>query len=47
MAFTPDLHEAVATLADATRAGTIVQVVEPGDLLIGRMFRPARVVVAG
>ncbi|MGQ9501636.1 MAG: nucleotide exchange factor GrpE [Anaerolineae bacterium] len=44
--FTPELHEAVATVADPIRSGLIVEVVEPGYTLNGRLLRPARVVVA-
>ena len=45
--FTPGLHEALATLADPVRAGTVVKVVEPGYMLNSEPFgRPARVVVA-
>lgn len=44
--FTPELHEAVATIADPVRSGLIVGVEEPGYMLNGRLLRPARVVVA-
>jgi molecular chaperone GrpE len=44
--FTPALHEAVATVPDPRRAGTVVEVIEPGYTLHGRLLRPARVVVA-
>ncbi|MGC8878697.1 MAG: nucleotide exchange factor GrpE [Anaerolineae bacterium] len=44
--FTPELHEAVATVTDPVRSGLVVEVVEPGYMLNGRLLRPARVVVA-
>ncbi|PWH18711.1 MAG: nucleotide exchange factor GrpE [Ardenticatenia bacterium] len=44
--FTPELHEAVATVVDPVRSGLVVEVVEPGYTLNGRLLRPARVVVA-
>jgi len=44
--FTPELHEAVATVADPVRSGLVVEVVEPGYVLNGKLLRPARVVVA-
>jgi len=44
--FTPELHEAVATATDPVRSGLVLEVVEPGYMLNGRLLRPARVVVA-
>ncbi len=44
--FTPELHEAVATVTDPVRSGLVVEVVESGYMLNGRLLRPARVVVA-
>ncbi len=44
--FTPELHEAVATIATGARAGTIVEEVEVGYKLGNKLLRPARVVVA-
>lgn len=44
--FTPELHEAVATVVDPVRSGRVVKVVEPGYTLHGKLLRPARVVVA-
>jgi|YNPNPStandDraft_1061719.scaffolds.fasta_scaffold90567_2 molecular chaperone GrpE len=44
--FTPELHEAVATVSDPARSGLVVEVVEPGYMLNDRLLRPARVVVA-
>jgi molecular chaperone GrpE len=44
--FTPELHEAVATVMDPVRRGLVVEVVETGYTLNGRLLRPARVVVA-
>lgn len=46
--FTPELHEAVATVSSdgAVAAGTIVEEVESGYRLGDKLLRPARVVVA-
>ena len=45
--FTPELHEAVATvMSEAKAAGTVVEEVESGYKLGERLLRPARVVVA-
>jgi molecular chaperone GrpE len=44
--FTPELHEAVATVAADAEAGTIVEELERGYMLKDRLLRPARVVVA-
>jgi molecular chaperone GrpE len=44
--FTPELHEAISTVADPARAGRVVEVVETGYTLNDRLLRPARVVVA-
>jgi len=44
--FTPELHEAVATMIDPVRRGLVVEVMETGYTLNGRLLRPARVVVA-
>jgi molecular chaperone GrpE len=44
--FTPELHEAVATVATNARAGTIVEELEVGYKLGDKLLRPARVVVA-
>ena len=45
--FTPDLHEAVATvMSEAKAAGTVVEEVESGYKLGEKLLRPARVVVA-
>ena len=44
--FTPELHEAVATVAANAEAGTIVEELERGYMLKDRLLRPARVVVA-
>ena len=45
--FTPDLHEAVATvMTEAEAAGTIVEEVESGYKLGEKLLRPARVVVS-
>lgn len=47
MAFDPSLHEAMLTQeSDDEEEGTILQVVERGYLLHGRLLRPAKVVVA-
>jgi molecular chaperone GrpE len=46
-AFTPELHEAVATvMTGAKAAGTVVEEVETGYKLGEKLLRPARVVVA-
>jgi molecular chaperone GrpE len=44
--FTPELHEAVATVATNAEVGTIVEEVEAGYKLGNKLLRPARVVVA-
>jgi molecular chaperone GrpE len=45
--FTPELHEAVATVVSEPQAvGTVVEEVESGYKLGGKLLRPARVVVA-
>jgi molecular chaperone GrpE len=44
--FTPELHEAVATVATNAKAGTIVEELEVGYKLGDKLLRPARVVVA-
>ncbi|MEJ2560916.1 MAG: nucleotide exchange factor GrpE [Anaerolineae bacterium] len=44
--FTPELHEAVATIATNAKVGTIVEEVEAGYKLGNKLLRPARVVVA-
>jgi molecular chaperone GrpE len=44
--FTPDLHEAVATIAADAEAGAVVEELEPGYRLGDKLLRPARVVVA-
>lgn len=45
--FNPEYHEAVThEKKDGVPSGTIVEVVQPGYLLHGRLFRPARVKVA-
>jgi molecular chaperone GrpE len=46
-AFDPDFHEAIATLESADQpAGSVLEVVQKGYVLNGRVLRPARVVVA-
>lgn len=46
-AFNPDFHEAIATLESADQpAGSVLEVVQKGYVLNGRVLRPARVVVA-
>jgi molecular chaperone GrpE len=46
-AFTPELHEAVATvMTKSVAAGTVVEEVESGYKLGDRLLRPARVVVS-
>lgn len=45
--FNPDLHEAIAVQeAQGAEANTILQVVQKGYQLNGRLLRPARVIVA-
>lgn len=45
--FNPELHEAMAMQPSAQHVpGTIVQVVQKGYVLNGRLLRPARVIVA-
>jgi molecular chaperone GrpE len=45
--FDPTVHEAVAQRpADPARAGTVLDVVEPGYRFRGRLLRPAKVIVA-
>ena len=45
--FDPQLHEAMATRPSAEHAAnTVLQVVQKGYLLNGRLLRPARVIVA-
>lgn len=45
--FTPELHEAVATVkSEAKAAGTVVEELESGYKLGEKLLRPARVVVA-
>jgi molecular chaperone GrpE len=44
--FTPELHEAVATIATNAKVGSIVEEVEAGYKLGNKLLRPARVVVA-
>lgn len=45
--FNPELHEAIATVESAEQqAGTVLEVVQKGYVLNGRLLRPARVVVA-
>jgi molecular chaperone GrpE len=46
-AFTPELHEAIATvMTEAKAAGTVVEEVETGYKLGEKLLRPTRVVVA-
>ena len=46
-AFDPQLHEAVlAQPTDAAAAGTVLEVLQAGYQLNGRLLRPARVIVA-
>jgi len=45
-AFDPGLQEAVATIESDKPSGTIIEEVERGYLLNGRLIRPARVKVA-
>ena len=44
--FDPTLHDAVLTQESDGEEGTVVQVLERGYLLHGRLLRPARVIVA-
>lgn len=44
--FDPNLHEAMATQPSAVPANTILQVVQKGYRLHGRLLRPARVIVS-
>jgi molecular chaperone GrpE len=44
--FDPSLHEAVLMQASNATPNTILQVVQPGYELKGRLLRPARVIVA-
>ncbi len=45
--FTPDLHEAIATMPSAeAESGIITEEIEPGYKLGDKLLRPARVVVA-
>jgi molecular chaperone GrpE len=45
--FDPQLHEAVlAQPTDAAAAGTVLEVLQAGYQLNGRLLRPARVIVA-
>lgn len=45
--FSPEFHEAIATLESADQpAGSVLDVVQKGYVLNGRLLRPARVVVA-
>jgi molecular chaperone GrpE len=44
--FSPEVHDAVSTVADPARAGTVAEVVEPGYTVHDRLLRPARVIVA-
>jgi molecular chaperone GrpE len=45
--FDPDRHEAMAMQASATaEPGSVLQVIQPGYELNGRLLRPARVIVA-
>lgn len=46
-AFNPELHEAVGSIAHESAApNTVVEVVEPGYTLYGKLLRPAKVKVA-
>ena len=45
-AFDPNLHQAMAEVADAQAPGTILQALSPTWTLNGRLLRPAMVVVA-
>ena len=45
--FNPHLHEAVMETKDSTEiAGTVVQVLEEGYIIHGRLLRPASVIIA-
>jgi molecular chaperone GrpE len=45
--FDPNLHEAVATMAEASQpSGTVARIVEDGCMIHDRLLRPARVVVS-
>lgn len=44
--FDPELHEAIATAPTQTEAGYVIEEVEPGYKLNGKLLRPARVIVA-
>ncbi|MDD4931699.1 MAG: nucleotide exchange factor GrpE [Candidatus Colwellbacteria bacterium] len=44
--FDPSLHEAIASIESNLPSGTVVDEVERGYLLNGKLLRPARVVVA-
>ena len=45
--FDPNLHEAMMEIADAERApGTVIQEMEKGYTLNGKVVRPSRVVVS-
>jgi molecular chaperone GrpE len=45
--FDPNLHEAVATIAEASQpSGTVARVGEEGYMIHGRLLRPARVVIS-
>jgi molecular chaperone GrpE len=44
--FDPALHEAIASVESEKESGTVVDEVEKGYLLHGKVLRPARVVVA-
>jgi molecular chaperone GrpE len=44
--FNPEFHEAVATITTDAEQGTVVEEVEAGYTLRGRLLRPARVIVA-
>ncbi|MCD6055922.1 MAG: grpE, partial [Gammaproteobacteria bacterium] len=46
-AFDPQLHEAIVMQpAEGTASGTVLNVVQKGYTLQGRLIRPARVIVA-
>lgn len=45
--FSPELHQAISTVEDQNvKANTVIQVLQKGYLLNGRLIRPALVVVA-
>lgn len=44
--FTPELHEAVATVAADAESGTVIEELAGGYILGDRLLRPAQVVVA-